>query len=259
MPALPGSPQAEQTDSAKQTANELSGLAQKQEAASKSTSQQSAPMSLLATASEAGKPAASLSIGNQSMASAPQTSSALASGTPIAQTNLASPAQAADNSRLTSDSTARVQSRLPRVQVDVIGPSSVQVGVPHKYQIVVTNQDQFDLRGLILRLEVPSGPRMTPGDPSHGAIDLEQVPGESSMITWGFDHLAASQVATAPITVVSPTASDFSIGVEWTLMPVSEVAEVHVIAPKLQVELGGSQEVLFGAVNSYQLARSQYG
>ncbi|MCR9291993.1 MAG: hypothetical protein NXI32_04690, partial [bacterium] len=199
----------------------------------------------------ADKPSASLSIGNAPLAGSQ--SAAIANGPSSLQSQVAALKQSAPDSKSKGDSAVRVQSRLPRVQVDVLGPSSVQVGVPARYQVVVTNQDQFDLHGLILRLEVPGGQRITPGEPSHGAIDLEQVPDESSMITWGFDHLAASQVATAPITVASPTATDFSIGVEWTLMPVSEVAEVHVIAPKLQVELEGSQEVLFGAVNSYQL------
>src|SRR5690606_10339517 len=51
----------------------------------------------------------------------------------------------------------RLKMEAPRLSVVLNGPSDLPIGAPADYQIVVRNQDSFDLNGLILRLDIPAG------------------------------------------------------------------------------------------------------
>ena len=121
------------------------------------------------------------------------------------------------------------------------GPSDVPVGAPANYEVVVTNQDETDLDGLILRLDIPQGVVVQPGTPSRGEFDFERAPDGASLVVWGFDKLPAGQTATAPIKLAAKTAKDFGIAMDWTIAPVSQQTKVHVISPQLSVVMDGAE------------------
>lgn len=147
----------------------------------------------------------------------------------------------------------RLKMEAPRLSVVLNGPSDLPIGSPADYQIVVSNQDSFDLHGLILRLDIPAGVKVQTHQPTHGDFELETAANGLTMVTWGFEHLAAGQTATAPMQLVAGSAKNFAVAMEWTLMPIAGSSNIAVRAPQLELALEGPAEVRFGEPNVYRL------
>ena len=147
----------------------------------------------------------------------------------------------------------RMQTQAPHLRVVLNGPQNVPVGVPANYEVVVYNEDQIDLEGLILRVEVPAGVAIQPGRPDQGQFDLETAPDGAALLTWGIEKLPGGRVAKAPIRMAARAAKDFNVGLDWTLVPLSRSASIHVISPRVDVAIVGPEDVLFGDSNTYKL------
>ncbi len=147
----------------------------------------------------------------------------------------------------------RLRMEAPHVQVLLNGPADLPVGTPANYEVVVRNQDAIDLRGLILRLDIPAGVQVQALRPTHGQFEVEQAADGLTMLTWGFEHLAAGQTATAPMQLVTSTPKNFAVAMEWTLMPIAGTSSLEVRAPRLELALEGASEVRFGQPNVYRL------
>lgn len=152
-----------------------------------------------------------------------------------------------------SNAEQRLKMEAPRLSVVLNGPSDLPIGSPADYQIVVRNQDSFDLNGLILRLDIPAGVKVQTQQPTHGDFELETAADGLTMVTWGFEHLAAGQTATAPMQLVAGSAKNFAVAMEWTLMPMAGSSDIAVRAPQLELALEGPAEVRFGEPNVYRL------
>ncbi len=147
----------------------------------------------------------------------------------------------------------RLRMESPHVQVSLNGPADLPIGTPAKYEIVVRNDDAIDLKGLILRLDIPAGVQVQPQRPTHGQFEVEQAADGLTMLTWGFEHLTAGKTATAPMQLVASSAKNFAVAMEWTLMPIAGASHMSVTAPRLELALEGPAEVLFAQPNVYRL------
>lgn len=153
----------------------------------------------------------------------------------------------------------RFRMQNPGVHVLLEGPSNVAIGTQAEYKVRVVNTDELDLDGLLLRLELPAGIVVTPKQPTHGEMDMERAPDGSVMLTWGLEKLISGQTASAPLNILAQTANDFSVGVEWTLVPLAKSASVHVMSPNLQISMEGPDDVVSGEKNTYRLVVSNQG
>lgn len=149
--------------------------------------------------------------------------------------------------------TNRLTMRSPQIQVTMDGPSQIAIGIPQGYRVLVSNVDRQRLEGLVMRLEVPAGIRVTPQSPTHGQCQIE-VPGDGArLLTWVFQHLDQNGQAVLPLELTAESSTDFSISVEWTLQPITAVAALQVLSPKLEMALEGPRDVRYGQPNAYRL------
>ena len=147
----------------------------------------------------------------------------------------------------------RMKMESPHIVVELTGPADLPVGTPANYAIVVTNTDAIDLRGLILRMDVPVGIAVQSLKPSHGEFEVEHAADGATLLTWGFDQLASGQTASAPVQLVASRPQNFAVAMEWTLIPLTSSTEFDVLAPRLELALEGPSEVRFGEPNAYRL------
>ncbi|GAB5404666.1 MAG: hypothetical protein Aurels2KO_28970 [Aureliella sp.] len=141
----------------------------------------------------------------------------------------------------------------PRVQVQLNGPADIPVARPARYEIVVSNQDSINLNGLLLQLDVPAGVKVQSLGPSIGSMDVESAGDGSTLLSWTFEKLPAGKNATAPLQLVASSAQNFAVAMEWTLLPVADLARVAVRSPRLELALEGPSQVDFGKANTYRL------
>jgi hypothetical protein len=147
----------------------------------------------------------------------------------------------------------RLSTESPSLRVVLNGPETLDVGSLGNYEIVVLNQDRINLEGLVLRLDVPKDVAVQPMQPQTGEVDSERAPDGATLMTWGIPTLRAGQIARAPVQMVAKRSSNFPIGLEWTLIPVSQTANINVVSPKLDISIEGAGEVVFGETNVYRL------
>lgn len=152
-----------------------------------------------------------------------------------------------------SGSESRLSMLTPRIAVALNGPSDIPVAAPARYEIVVRNEDTINLSGIILQLDVPAGVSLKTLKPSHGQIDLEKAEDGSTLLSWTFEHLAGSKSAIAPLELVASSPKNFPVAMEWTMLPVAELAQIDVRAPRLELALEGPSEVKYGQANVYRL------
>lgn len=153
----------------------------------------------------------------------------------------------------------RIHTQAPNVRVVLNGPTNVPVGAPAEYEIQVLNEDQIDLEGLLLRVEVPAGVAVQPGRPEQGQFELETTPSGSTMVTWGIQQVPGGRIVKAPIRMASRQAQDFNIGIEWTLIPITRSTSVHVISPQVELAIVGPKEVNYGETNIYRVRVRNHG
>lgn len=141
----------------------------------------------------------------------------------------------------------------PRVQVLLQGPADLPVGKTAKYEIIVNNDDQVALSGLLLQLDAPAGVQIKSLGPTTGTVDLDRAKDGSTMLNWTFEQLAAGKRAVAPLELVASSPKNFAVAMEWTLLPVADLARFAVKAPRLELALAGPSEVDYGKPNMYRL------
>ena len=144
----------------------------------------------------------------------------------------------------------RMNMQSPGVQVLVNGPETIAVATPSVYEIVAINRDTVDLNGLMLRLEVPAGVQV---QATKNLFNIEKAPDGATLVTWGIEKLPAGEHAKASVNLTSRKDADFTIGLDWTLIPISRQAKVSVIAPALRVAIDGPQDVIYGKTNTYRV------
>lgn len=144
----------------------------------------------------------------------------------------------------------RMNMHSPGVQVKVNGPGTIAVATPSVYEIVAINRDTVDLNGLMLRLEVPAGVQV---QANKNLFNIEKAPDGATLVTWGIEKLPAGANAKASVNLTSRKDADFTIGLEWTLIPISRQAKVSVIAPALRVAIDAPQDVIYGKTNTYRV------
>lgn len=153
----------------------------------------------------------------------------------------------------TSASESRMTMITPRVQVVLNGPADIPVARPARYEIIVSNQDTINLNGLLLQLDVPAGVTVKPLKSSIGQLDTDVAGDGSTLVSWTFEKLPPGKKAIAPIQLVASSPKNFAVAMEWTLLPVAELARVAVQAPRLELALEGPSEVEYGKANTYRL------
>lgn len=147
----------------------------------------------------------------------------------------------------------------PRIEVKIEGPSDVSMGVPQPYKLLVRNEDSFNVQGLVLRVVIPTGVDAQKHSVSQGRIGMERATEGGTLMTWILDELNSEASEELTIDLTAQTKSDFSIGTEWTLQPISDQASIQVRAAELELFLSGPSEAEFGQPCSYQLQVSNPG
>lgn len=146
-----------------------------------------------------------------------------------------------------------------QIQVGLNGPPSVEVGIPQLYHLMVVNQDQVKLNGLIVRLDIPAGVQVQPQPATLGRAELENVSDGSILVTWSFEGLSPGQQASVPLHLTAQSPTNFEMALEWTFHPVTGSVPVEVRSPQLELALEGPSDVNYGQANTYRLHVSNQG
>ncbi len=161
--------------------------------------------------------------------------------------------------RLSSD--VLLSCRPPVIVSNVTGPQRVVVGRPVEYRIELANKGEGLARDVSATITVPASAEVLDAAASGGAIeqDATVADGAPRTIKWQLYELTAGGSQTLTLKLSPRGGQPLQLSVACTQAPTLAEALVEVQEPKLQMEIAGPSEVLFGKSQRYTLTLSNPG
>jgi uncharacterized repeat protein (TIGR01451 family) len=175
--------------------------------------------------------------------------------------NRAEPNEPASISNLRPKREELISVRAPVVVSSVNGPQQIVVGRTASYRIIVENKGNEAARDLTAIIAVPGWADVVDAAASNGAVETAPPAAEGAdhAITWKLYELAAGASQTLTVELVPRSGRPLQLGVTCETAPVKTETTVQVQEPRLEMEISGPAEVMFGKSQRYTLTLSNPG
>ncbi|MCO8123783.1 hypothetical protein NHH03_18710 [Stieleria sp. TO1_6] len=145
-----------------------------------------------------------------------------------------------------------VASELPGIRVVTHGPSSVTIRQNHEFEIRVENRGSIDASGVMIRALVPNWADVRGQSTSRG--EVESKPFESNdRLVWTLESLPAGTTERMLVRLQANRSGTHGLDVDWTLVPQKSIARIEVREPKLDLQIEGPEEVVYGQSQTYKV------
>jgi len=152
-----------------------------------------------------------------------------------------------------------VENRTPVITSDIRGPKQILVGREATYELRLQNEGSFDADEVVASVRVPSGAEVVSTTATRGVVRQAQSGRSSGSLEWHLQRLDAGAAETLEVKLIPRNSRPLELGMSWTTAPVGSRAVVEVQEPKLNVNVTGPEEVLFGKPQLYRLTLSNPG
>ena len=147
----------------------------------------------------------------------------------------------------------------PVIVSHVEGPRRIMVGREATYQIRLENTSNTKAKLLAASIRVPEWAEVVDAMSSSGVVQRSNIDSENGVFKWKLDELAAQSSESLRLRLIPRNGRPLQLGVEWSQAPIASETMVEVQEPKLKLEVGGPEEVLFGKPQRYRLTISNPG
>jgi hypothetical protein len=152
-------------------------------------------------------------------------------------------------------------SKQPAILSNIEGPQRIVVGQPAEYRVTLENRGDVAARDLTASIAAPPGAEVVDAAASNGEVERTAADpqGATGHINWKLYELAAGASQTLTLKLIPRSGREMHLGVEWSHAPVTGQATVEIQEPKLEMEISGPSDVLFGKSQRYTLTLSNPG
>jgi hypothetical protein len=140
----------------------------------------------------------------------------------------------------------------PAIEVETFGPQSVGIDKPATYKVVVTNNSSQAAERILVGIDLPAWVDLENVNLTTGGKEVGNSPDQARLV-WSVDRVAGNTSETISITAVPRKAEVFDLNIEWTLVPRTGAANIQVTQPKLEMNIVGPDEVLYGEQALYHV------
>jgi len=146
-----------------------------------------------------------------------------------------------------------LSSKQPVIVSHVKGPRRILVGREATYQITLENTSNIKAEHIDAAVRIPEWAEIVEVTSTGGAVERIGEGANGDVFEWQLREIAAKSSATLRLRLIPRSGRPMQLGVQWSQAPVALEALVEVQEPKLEVDLSGPQEVLFGQAQRYRL------
>lgn len=160
------------------------------------------------------------------------------------------------------DSGALLASKSPVLSVKTVGPRTVTIGKPAKYELLLENSGDAAANEVLVTVKLPAWAQIEGAQATAGAAKVAGKKGEGEAndgLQWRVSRLDAGGKQRLVMQVVPKQSTPFQLAVQWTFEPEVAKTVVEVQEPKLQIALDGPKEMLYGAKEAYRITISNPG
>jgi uncharacterized repeat protein (TIGR01451 family) len=164
----------------------------------------------------------------------------------------AAPAPIATSNRLV------LTRRAPQLTVEAIGPRRVTVGKETTYNVSIRNQGEEAAENVLVHIGLPSGVEVRDAQSAAGTAGASSDPTEPGL-EWRIDRIAPQAKLELAVKVIARNSQPFDLKLQWICSPAGAQALVEVEEPRIQLNISGPTEVVYGQPQMYKLTVSNPG
>ena len=149
----------------------------------------------------------------------------------------------------------------PTLHVQAVGPPAIVLGKPATYTVTVTNLGQTPAQDIYVRVALPMAVTLEGNEATAGSAQVQNdTPGQQKLV-WTIDELGPQGQQTLHVSVTPTENRPFDLVVDWTVRPITTVAQIDVQQPRLEMAIYGPNNIQFGeaAVYTIQLTNPEIG
>jgi uncharacterized repeat protein (TIGR01451 family) len=146
-----------------------------------------------------------------------------------------------------------ISRRSPVLSVETVGPARITVGKESAYALTVRNDAQVAADQVTVSVRLPQWAEVTRTDPSKGSIGPGNADPGAQNLQWRVGRLDAAGSEKLTLRIVPRESRPIDLAVAWDYNPAASQAKIVVQEPKLEMQLDGPREVLFGKAEVYRL------
>ena len=148
--------------------------------------------------------------------------------------------------------------RGPSLRVDAVGPGSISVGKAADYEVSVVNLGSLPAEGVLVAVDFPASVALSVAQATDG--EVEQSDGkEMARVIWTVANIDAGGEQRLALKLTPQANEAFDLKVEWTFIPLASSAKIQVTQPKIDLEVDGPTEVLFGQEATFKFVVTNSG
>lgn len=145
------------------------------------------------------------------------------------------------------------------LQVNTIGPEAVVMGKSAEYTISVTNHSQTAADNVYVRIGLPAWVDADGTMATSGSAQPQPAEGRQQKFLWTVDRVEPQGTETLTFVVTPRENRAFDLMVDWTVRPITSVAQIEVQQPRLDMAVFGPKNVLFGETAVYTIQLTNPG
>jgi uncharacterized repeat protein (TIGR01451 family) len=144
------------------------------------------------------------------------------------------------------------------LRVTTVGPSALTLGLAGQIAVRLTNLGSTDAHGAEVRVAIPPGLEMVAAEVDDGSTRIERE-ANTALLIWSIDHVPARADRILNLKAVARSAEPVALAVDWSVAPLSSVAQIPIQEPRLELALRGPGHLAFGETKVYTVIVSNPG
>ncbi len=147
----------------------------------------------------------------------------------------------------------------PVLSVETVGPRRISVGKASAYEVTIRNRGEVGAEDVVVYVALPSWADVAAARVSKGTTQDEAPAGAAEPFQWRVGDLPAQGRERLRLSIIPRESRPFDLAVRWDYQPVASQAMIEVREAKLNIELDGPREVVYGEKGVYTLKLSNEG
>ncbi len=152
-----------------------------------------------------------------------------------------------------------IENESPLIAVRTRGPRTIVVGKPSSYVVELSNESHAAAEEVVVKIDIPSWVEVIRQEPSSGGIRVDADDQGDGKMIWTVGRLEGEAREQLLLNIVPRGSRPLDLAITWTFTPVRSTAVIQVQEPKLELDVIGPQDVLYGETKVYTITISNPG
>jgi uncharacterized repeat protein (TIGR01451 family) len=145
------------------------------------------------------------------------------------------------------------------IHVEAAGPKALIVGKAAPYTVTVENVGPINAADVVLSIGMPAWAEVADVRATSGTAAVSVGETSAEGLKWRMSELAAGRREELTLEIVPRENRPIDLRFHWHVAPAAAEAHIEVLQPRLAVEIGGPDELAYGARQTYKVTLTNSG